>query len=70
MGHLEHHWYEYLATIVFSSGFQSWLSYAAQEFPVPDGKYWRWVLKIIQKWLGNQNKVDEIKAADGKQSNQ
>jgi len=61
MGHLLHHWYEFIGTAGISVSLWSWASYAAQEFPPPKNAYGQWALKIIQKALANQNKVDEIK---------
>ena len=58
-------WDSVLHFVLFfgGAGGFSWLSYAANEFPVPDGKYGRWFLKIVQKALNNQPKVAEIEAA-------
>jgi hypothetical protein len=64
MQHLANHWYEYLVAAGAAMSGWSWLSYAAQTFPVPKNPYGRWFLGVVQKALANQNKVDEIKAAD------
>lgn len=54
----------------FLGGGSAWsiASYAAQNFPVPDGKYARWFLLIVQKALANPSKADAISTAIAKES--